>query len=128
MIESGKPHSPHGIHLALECGGCRSDLLENAAALEEAMIGCARAAGATVVNSLVHAYNPAGLSGVVVIAESHLAVHTWPEIRYASFDIYTCGRRELAKAIARELVNTFEPDQVTRKTFERRPPSPTRKP
>lgn len=51
----------------------------------------ARVVGATVVQSVFHQFNPQGLSGVVVIAESHLAIHTWPEFRCASVDLYTCS-------------------------------------
>jgi S-adenosylmethionine decarboxylase len=123
MTEEGiPPHSPHGIHLAMECAGCRGDLLVDPTLLEDTMIDCAREAGATVVDSLVHSYNPAGLSGVVVIAESHLAVHTWPKIGYASFDIYTCGQRQLAQDIARNLLEKFAPARISRTILERRPP------
>lgn len=122
MPENPVSYSPHGIHIAMECGGCDRDLLTDREKLETALITCAREAGATVVESMIHAFNPIGLSGVVVIAESHLAVHTWPEIGYASFDIYTCGRRELAEEIADNLERTFAPAKVTRQTLERRPP------
>ena len=47
--------------------------------------------GATIIDSRFHRFNPYGISGVVIIAESHLAIHTWPEFDYASIDIYTCG-------------------------------------
>jgi spermidine synthase len=48
-------------------------------------------AGATIVQSVFHLFNPHGVSGVVVIAESHLAIHTWPEYGYAAIDLFTCG-------------------------------------
>ncbi len=115
-------HSPHGVHIAMECAGCRSDFLTDADLLEKTMVDCAWDAGATVVDSMMHSYNPAGLSGVVVISESHLAIHTWPDIGYASFDIYTCGKRDLAEEIARRLEKIFQPIKVSRKVFERRPP------
>jgi S-adenosylmethionine decarboxylase len=47
--------------------------------------------GATVVNQAFHRFSPHGVSGVVVIAESHLCIHTWPEYGYAAVDIFTCG-------------------------------------
>lgn len=122
MLDSQGEYSPHGIHIAMECGGCLPELLEDAELLKKTMVLCAEEAGATVVDSLIHSYNPAGLSGVVVISESHLAVHTWPQIRYASFDIYTCCRRELADRISQKLEAAFQPDRVTRKVLERSPP------
>lgn len=55
------------------------------------MVAAAKAAGATVLESVFHRFEPMGVSGVVVIAESHLAVHAWPEHRYAAVDLFTCG-------------------------------------
>lgn len=122
MPEFKGEHSPHGIHIAMECAGCRRDLLTDADLLKDTMVACAKEAGATVVDSMIHSYNPAGLSGVVVISESHLAIHTWPDIGYASFDIYTCGKRDLADGIARRLEEVFQPSEISRKVFERMPP------
>jgi S-adenosylmethionine decarboxylase proenzyme len=51
----------------------------------------ARRCGATIVEKVFHTFNPHGISGVVVIAESHLAIHTWPEYGYAAVDLFTCG-------------------------------------
>ena len=122
MPESSSQHSPHGIHIAMECGGCRRELLEDQDQLKRTMVWCAEEAGATVVDSLIHSYNPAGLSGVVIIAESHIAIHTWPGIGYASFDIYTCGKRDLAEGIADRLEEEFSPEEVFRTILERSPP------
>jgi S-adenosylmethionine decarboxylase proenzyme len=55
--------------------------------MKQAAIEC----GATIVSSTFHTFNPHGVSGVVVIAESHLAIHTWPEYGYAAVDVFTCG-------------------------------------
>src|SRR5258708_7150751 len=55
------------------------------------MVGAAKAAQCHIVDVVFHNFNPHGISGVVVIAESHLAIHTWPEYSFASIDIYTCG-------------------------------------
>jgi len=55
------------------------------------MVGAAKAAKCHIVDVVFHNFNPHGISGVVVIAESHLAIHTWPEYNFASIDIYTCG-------------------------------------
>lgn len=122
MLEEKGQHSPRGLHIAMECAGCRRDLLMDADLLRQTMVDCARKAGATVVDSMIHSYNPAGLSGVVIISESHLAIHTWPDIGYASFDIYTCGKCDLADEIANRLEDVFQPVDVSRKVFERMPP------
>jgi S-adenosylmethionine decarboxylase len=76
-----------------EFAGCDRTLLNNLAAIETILKEAARQADATIVDSVFHHYNPHGLSGVVVIAESHLSIHTWPEYGYAAVDVFTCGDR-----------------------------------
>ena len=80
-----------GRHLLAELSQCSSEALNNRPDLEKIMIEAARHSGATVVDSVFHHYNPQGLSGIVVIAESHISIHTWPEYGYAAVDCFTCG-------------------------------------
>ncbi len=80
-----------GHQLMVEYYGCATDLLNNEQHIRSAMLEAARATGATVVGEVFHEFNPHGISGVVVIAESHLAIHTWPEYGYAALDLFTCG-------------------------------------
>lgn len=80
-----------GKHYIVECYDCSVEILNDAAALESILIDAACRAGATVIDSTFRTFEPQGVSGVVVIAESHLTVHTWPEHRYAAVDIFTCG-------------------------------------
>lgn len=80
-----------GRHILVEFTGCNADVLNDVSAIEKSMIAAAKIAGATVISSNFHHFSPWGVSGVVVIQESHLAIHTWPEYRYASVDLFTCG-------------------------------------
>ncbi len=80
-----------GRHILVEFMNCKADVLNDVAAIENAMVEAAQIAGATVINSTFHHFSPYGVSGVVVIQESHLAIHTWPEYRYAAVDLFTCG-------------------------------------
>jgi S-adenosylmethionine decarboxylase proenzyme len=80
-----------GRHLLAELAECDTATLNNLPELEKVMKEAARRSGATVVNSVFHHYNPQGLSGIVVIAESHISIHTWPEYGYAAVDCFTCG-------------------------------------
>ncbi|MCB0369058.1 MAG: polyamine aminopropyltransferase [Bdellovibrionales bacterium] len=80
-----------GRHILVEFTGCNADVLNDVAIIEKSMIEAAQKAGATVINSNFHHFSPWGVSGVVVIQESHLAIHTWPEYRYAAVDLFTCG-------------------------------------
>ena len=65
--------------------------MNDVSAIERDMVAAAQKAGATVINSTFHHFSPYGVSGVVVIQESHLAIHTWPEYGYAAVDLFTCG-------------------------------------
>ena len=80
-----------GQHLIVEYTGCNCDILDNSEMLEKSLTDAVRKAGATIVNATFHRYNPQGVSGVVVIAESHMSIHTWPEYGYAAVDFFTCG-------------------------------------
>ena len=82
-----------GKHLICEYYGCSSSLLNDVARIQTLMREGAISAGATVVDERFHVFEPHGVSGVVVIAESHLTVHTWPEYGYAAVDIFTCGEQ-----------------------------------
>lgn len=86
-----KPAPNLGRHLLAEFFDCTPNVLNNNALVEQLMAEAAVACGATIVESCFHHFNPYGVSGVIVIAESHLTIHTWPEYGYASVDLYTCG-------------------------------------
>jgi spermidine synthase len=80
-----------GRHILVEFIGCSPEVLDDVTVIEKSMIDAAQEAGATVINSTFHHFSPYGVSGVVVIQESHLAIHTWPEYQYAAVDLFTCG-------------------------------------
>lgn len=80
-----------GRHLLAEFYDCEPNILNNVSLIETVMTDAARIAGATIVQQNFHHFSPYGVSGVVVIAESHLAIHTWPEYGYAAIDLFTCG-------------------------------------
>ncbi len=80
-----------GRHLIVELSDCNGGILDNLTVLEEYLKEAVRLSGATIVRSVFHQYTPQGVSGVVVIAESHLSIHTWPEYNYAAVDFFTCG-------------------------------------
>lgn len=80
-----------GRHILVEFIGCSSEVLNDVNKIEKGMVEAASTAGATVIESNFHHFSPFGVSGVVVIQESHLAIHTWPEYQYAAVDLFTCG-------------------------------------
>ncbi len=80
-----------GRHLIVEMADCDCNILNDQESLQRHMEEAVRRSGATIVKSVFHRYNPQGVSGVVVIAESHISIHTWPEYGYAAVDFFTCG-------------------------------------
>lgn len=80
-----------GRHLLAELTGCDAVVLDDLEKLQAIFKTAAERAGATVVNATSHRFSPHGVSVVVVISESHVSVHTWPEYHFASVDFYTCG-------------------------------------
>ncbi len=80
-----------GTHLLIELRDCDPKILKNLEKVRKILVSAAKEAKATIINNSFHEFNPFGISGVVVIAESHLTIHTWPEYGYAAVDIFTCG-------------------------------------
>ena len=123
-----------GLHLTADLRGCLTGrgVMLDPAVLREACLGAVRLAGLEAVGELFHRFAPApgaaadapvGITGVVLLAESHLAVHTWPEIAAVTLDVYVCnlGSDNSAKAHALlgALVDAFEPEQVEQHALQR---------
>lgn len=96
-----------GTHILLELEDCNIKLLDDLKQIEIFMLDAARKAGATIIESRFHRFNPFGVSGVVIIAESHLTIHTWPEHAYAAVDIFTCGKILQPKIATEYLIKAF---------------------
>lgn len=88
---NGKKQIHLGQHVLAEFFECDPNVLNNVNLVEKLMVEAALECGATIVQKCFHMFNPYGVSGVVIIAESHLAIHTWPELGYAAVDLFTCG-------------------------------------
>jgi S-adenosylmethionine decarboxylase len=80
-----------GTHIVCELSGCRQDLLTDVDGVQKIMENAARESNAQILKVVFHRFQPQGVSGVVVLAESHISIHTWPEAGYAAVDFYTCG-------------------------------------
>jgi S-adenosylmethionine decarboxylase len=102
-----------GRHLLLELFDCDLDAINNVEAVKGALIEAAKRAQATIVDVVFHEFNPFGVSGVVVIAESHLSIHTWPEYRYAAVDIFSCGEILQPEVAASYLVEQFGAERTS---------------
>ncbi len=120
----------NGLHLIADLHGCRCapDFLLNAPRLEAYAVDACRRHGLTVVGKLFHAFrdiddHQSGVTGTVVLAESHLALHTWPELGAVTLDVYVCNfsgdNSTLAEALFEEMIGTFHPTEVERHRVQR---------
>ena len=89
-----------GKHWILELYDCTESLLCDPRMVEQLMQEAAKAMQATIVESNFHHFSPLGVSGVIIIKESHLTIHTWPEYGYAAVDIFTCGQIDMDNGIS----------------------------
>ncbi|GGC09418.1 adenosylmethionine decarboxylase [Pseudoduganella buxea] len=90
-----------GTHLLADLSGIAPALLTDCAAIEALLRAAALAAGATILHSHFHAFGPGqGVTGVVLLAESHISIHTWPEQHFAAADVFMCGASQPALALA----------------------------
>lgn len=85
-------HSPIGHHYIVEASGCDPAIIGSVEKVQQVLVKAAEIAGAQVWSISFNRLPPNGVSGVVVISESHISTHTWPEFGYVALDIYTCGR------------------------------------
>jgi S-adenosylmethionine decarboxylase len=93
-----------GKHLLLDLKDCNKEVLNDLSFLHDVLISATKETGAVVLGESFHQFIPQGVSGVVVIAESHLFLHTWPEYGYAAVDIFTCGDSVKPEAAAELLI------------------------
>ena len=103
----------------LELYGCFTAYLNDIVYIEKMMIEAAKRARATVVQQFFHQFSPFGVSGTVVIAESHINIHTWPEHDFAAVDLFTCGCDMDITAACEYLAEALRAQQHTIKTYQR---------
>lgn len=120
----------NGLHLIADLHDCRcpQQRLLDVGALEAYCLDACQRHGVTVVGQLFHAFSdaegqPAGVTGAVVLAESHLAIHTWPEIAAVTLDVYVCNfsadNSQRARALFNEVIASFAPQQTEKKEVAR---------
>lgn len=115
-----------GTLLTVDIGECAPDLLNDPNGLLDLLTEACRAAGATVLRDLVHHYEPHGVTAVVVLAESHAVLHSWPEHGVATLDLFACGVDSGLDAAVELVVRRLQGQELTRKrTFRGQPRSGT---
>ena len=101
-----------GTHIIIELSECNADILRSVDRVASILVAAAKEANAEILQTAFHHFAPDGVSGVVVIAESHLSIHTWPEFGYAAMDIYTCGDRTEPWKACRYAAAEFQAKQM----------------
>ena len=119
MNQNGKKQVHLGQHVLAEFFECDPNILNNVSIIEKLMVEAALECGATIVQKCFHMFNPYGVSGVVIIAESHLAIHTWPELGYAAVDLFTCGDKCDPKVSYEYLRRSFNSNNASYKELKR---------
>ncbi len=97
-----------GTHLLVELRECSTKILGNLKKIQDVLTTAAKVADATIVEATFHKFSPLGISGMIVIAESHLSIHTWPEYEYAAVDIFTCGNVLKPEKAVAYLIEKFQ--------------------
>lgn len=101
-----------GQHYIVEASGCDPDIISSVSRVEDILVRAAELAGVQIWSISFHRFQPHGVSGVVVISESHLSVHTWPEVGYVALDIYTCGKEAKPEVAVEYALEQFKATSV----------------
>ena len=115
-----------GHHTLIELHGCAEAGLRDVAGIRALMLDAVKRSGGTYVTDVFHHFSPHGVSGVIVIAESHVTIHTWPEHGYAAADVFTCGGSFHQEEFVRLMREGLRAERADTQTLERgRLPSET---
>lgn len=112
-------YSTFGRHVAVDTWGVQFDLLNNADFLKQQMIEAAEACGATVLSVQAKQFSPQGATVLVLLSESHLSIHTYPERGFAALDCYTCGETVDPQVAIDYMISVLKPTQIHAKKIVR---------
>ncbi|PTY05133.1 adenosylmethionine decarboxylase [Opitutaceae bacterium EW11] len=110
---------PLGHHSLFDYHGCAREMLTDTEAIRSTLLAAVKEAGGTIVTDTFHTFSPYGVSGVVVIAESHVTIHTWPEHGYAAVDVFSCGVSLDQNRIRDRIAGALQAQRVEERRFAR---------
>jgi S-adenosylmethionine decarboxylase len=114
-----------GTHLLIELRQCDRRYLDDLDYVRETMIAAAQVMDAQIIGESFHRFNPQGITGVLAIAESHLSIHTWPELDYAAADIFTCGPSFQPQGAAQLIIDRLKSKDPSMQIIRRGIEAPT---
>ena len=112
-----------GRHCILELYQCDKAKLNDEAFIRTTITSSAKVAGAKLINLVTHSFKPQGVTGLALLAESHISIHTWPEIGYAAIDVFTCGKHTMPEKACILLSKDFLAKHSSFKNIARKIPS-----
>ena len=112
-----------GKHCILELYDCDPSKLDDEVFLRSAITQAAERAGATLLNLITHQFQPQGVTGLALLAESHISIHTWPEAGYAAVDVFTCGDHTMPEKACAVLSEELGSSHQSLRSFRRRTPA-----
>ncbi len=113
-----------GQHFLVEFIGCDTSIIDDEITLRNDVIRAVSLSGAQIIKDVFHKFAPQGVTGIVVIAESHVAVHSWPEHQYLACDIFSCSQRMNVQALISDLKTSVKATEVIIQEIARGPKSP----
>lgn len=112
-----------GRHCILELYGCPPQLLDDESLIKQTLRSAAQIARSTLLGELSHKFEPQGVTALVLLAESHISIHTWPESGYAAVDVFTCGEHTLPEEASRHIAQSLEAGWHSLSTLPRSGPA-----
>ncbi len=106
-----------GMHLIAEFWSGR--IIEEPKEIKRILIGAAKSSNNTPLEVTIHKFSPQGITGVILLAESHIALHSWSELNYLAIDIFTCGSKAMPQKALEYLKQEFRPKKIEVKEFKR---------
>ena len=124
MAVSKSSNSPnfHGKHCILELYECDEFKLNDEAFLRHTIGLAVKLSGATLLNLITHRFEPQGVTGLALLAESHISIHTWPETGYAAVDVFTCGDHTMPERACEVISRELSARHFSLKSFQRQVP------
>jgi len=110
---------PDGYHLMLELFGCDQEKINSRKFLHNLVKAAVKETGLTNLGSRFHQFQPYGVTGFTLLAQSHISFHTWPEFGYLVLDIFTCGDQNQAERLADHFLEELQPDRISRQVVRK---------
>ncbi|WP_457642439.1 adenosylmethionine decarboxylase [Persephonella sp.] len=108
-----------GLHILADLYGVEFDKIDHVEDVRELLEGAVKYAGLSKLSSHFHQFHPHGATGVILLEESHISIHTWPEHGYAAIDVYTCGGKEKTFKAMEYILKVLKPKRIDEKVAER---------